>query len=32
MAKSNNKHNRLFFESEPISEKVIEAIEKSEIS
>jgi hypothetical protein len=32
MAKSNNKHNRLHFESEPLSTEVLEAIEKMEIS
>lgn len=32
MAKSANKHNRLYFEAEPISEEVIEAIKDGEIT
>ena len=30
MAKSANKHNRLFFESEPLSDEVVKAIEYNE--
>ena len=32
MAKSANKHNRLYFESAPISDEVIKAIDEHEIS
>lgn len=32
MAKSANKHNRLYFESCPLSEKLVQALEEKEIT